>query len=310
MRNSGSVNNDRLDEMLENYYGRDINESFAVRLEEKTMTKRNIYRYALAGLCVAVLLSAGLFAGNIFGGTSDKAIPVGFSITAKAADIPASQPKKIDSVAKAVCEKNYGACGVLKTDSEARFGEDGILIDDADEYGTNFPEEGERITTVAQKTLYFRGMNINVSGDNISSIDLSCQDGKFTVVDMEAMAKYKNSGNDGDIDKYFKSSKEIKGIQYKEGGDNAIDISWLPSDDRFNAEIMKTEGLEEIDYTHMDDVLKVSEATDKLLQSAEDYNSYFGDALTITVHYNDGTSESANIEVSYDDNGGFLVNYK
>ena len=280
------------------------------------MTKRNVFKYALAGLCVAALLSAGLFAGNVFGssgGSSGGMLPIGFSITAKAADIPESQPKEIDNVVKAVCERNYGACGVLKTEGETRFGEDGILIDDADEYGTNFPEEGEKITTITQKTLYFRGMSINVSGDNISSIDLSCQDGKFTVVDTEAMAKYKNSGNDGDVDKYFKKDKEIKGIQYKDGSgndDNAIDISWLPSDDRFNAEIMKTEGMDEIDYTHMDDVVKVSEATDKLLQSAEDYNSYFGDTLTVTVHYKDGTSESADIEVSYDDNGGFLVSYK
>ena len=54
-------------------------------------------------------------------------------------------------------------------------------------------------------------------------------------------------------------------------------------------------------FDKIDDVTIDYDEKCALLQSAEDYNEYFGDTITISVNYKDGRTETAQIEITYDD---------
>lgn len=151
----------------------------------------------------------------------------------------------------------------------------------------------------------------NMNGEDVETFDYKCENGLLYYV----IPDLKNEMLEGDStitqDDYYKKSKELKSIPYKSDTENYIFVSWFSL--KLDEEASEYFGT---DIAQVDDA-KLRNYRTEHLKTKEDFNKYFGDTITVTAHYKDGTSETAVIEITVDTwedgnktYGNYVLKYK
>lgn len=274
--------------MLKNYCSRKSQIAFNVREEKQKMkANKNIFRISVTAVCMIVILSAGIFSNQLFGKdkSQDVSVPSGFSITAYAAENE-NEPVVLSNI---------------KTELSSE-------IDD-----NSYPDIGVDYNERYGKLISVEPITFSISGKKLESIDFSCKSGNLNYIIPELKDGKLSGDNSVSQDDYFKKGQKLENIPYKNDDPNYSFVYWYPGD-RDTEELNKylsqngyTE--EDIDKLYETDYALaklIKDFRDGILNTSEDFTEYYGDTITVTAHYKDGTTESADIEVaiSYEQTGG------
>lgn len=184
------------------------------------------------------------------------------------------------------------------------FGKDFVQTEKAEDFGfiiNAYAEEAEdTITTINSNStkigkeyaLINKGYDEKVSalsvdhialeltGKDIVSYDIKAQNGILHFRDELSRLSTDNVNEGGRVFDYFVAGSELYNLP---ADTKETYLFWLPGFDRIDA------------------VAPTFEEQCVILNTAEDYNKYFGDTITLTVEYKDGSKKSVDIEISYDD---------
>lgn len=269
------LNNNDIDALLRNYCKRERQMAFDVEIEREKLSARHTNYGAFAvPLAVVLIFSFAFF--QIFG--TDKVVedsrkvPKGFSVSASAAE---REPVVLENVEVELCPKD----------------EKGL-------YSDIVFDNGE----VSIEPIWF-----NMSGDNVETFDYKCENGQLQYI----IPQLKEEKLDGDStitqDDYFKKGRQLKNIPYNSENPEYVFAGWfnLSLDDELESHF----GWRFFEETCSDEI---REYTKELLKTNDDFNNFFSDTVTITVHYKDGTQETAVIEITVDtweEDGKIYGNY-
>lgn len=255
-----------LEKMLKDYCNVKPPYTFTIRQEENNMKSRKTKIFAAACCAALVLLCGTLF--TIGSANRQKALPE--------EDIRTSTDTKMESrnfFVKAFAEGEDDNSQELIT-SAKRINKDNPLIvkDNSD----------------SSKALAIDHIALEITGDNIENYDVKSENGNlhFYVINNESthLLTEKNISPEGTVQDYFALGSELFDLPANVGGANRETyLFWLP------------------DLEKIDNDAESFEEKCELLQSAEDYNKYFGDTITVSVTYKDGRTETAHIEITFDD---------
>ena len=258
--------NNNIDIMLKNYCSRKAQIAFDLDLQNSNpmKTKKGFFAVAVSVMAIILVFSLVLVQviniDNTTNVNDTSVMPKGFVISASAAE---REPVMLQNVEVELCPKD----------------EKGLF---ADSVCTN----GD----VAIEPIWF-----NMSGENVETFDYKCTNGMMYYVIPELKDKMELSNGKIKQDDYFKKGKKLTDIPYDSSNPEYVFVSWYS--DKIDKEGMEylskagyrqPYGQELVDYRN------------EHLKTEEDFNRYFGDTITITAHYKDGTSETAVIEVSLD----------
>lgn len=151
----------------------------------------------------------------------------------------------------------------------------------------------------------------SMNGEDVETFDYKCENGLLYYVIPELKEEMHNGDDSITQDDYYQKGKELKSIPYKSDTENYIFVSWFSLKlDEEASEFFNT------DIAQLDDA-KIREYRTKHLKTQADFNKYFGDTITVTAHYKDGTSETAVIEITVDTwkdgditYGNYVLKYK
>lgn len=274
--------------MLRNYCSRKSQIALSARTEEQKMkANKRIFTISATAVCMVAVLSAGIFSSRLFNKDKSQAvnIPSGFSITAYAAEND-DEPVVLSNI---------------KTELSSE-------IDD-----NSYPDIGVDYNERYGKLISVEPITFSISGKKLDSIDFSCKSGNLNYIIPELKDKNLSGGNSISQDDYFKKGQKLENIPYKSDDPNYSFVYWYPGDrntEELN-EYLSQNGYtsEDIDKLYVtDDALAklIKDFRDGILNTSEDFTEYYGDTITVTAHYKDGTTESADIEVavSYEQIGG------
>lgn len=121
---------------------------------------------------------------------------------------------------------------------------------------------------------------LELTGKDIVSYNIEAQNGVLHFRDELHRLSAENVNDGGIVYDYFVAGRKLYDLPVDT---EETYLFWLPGFDRIYA-----------DASTFDEQCK-------LLQTAEDYNYYFGDVITVTIEYKDGTKKTADIEISFDD---------
>lgn len=152
----------------------------------------------------------------------------------------------------------------------------------------------------------------SMSGDDIETFDYKCENGLLYYVIPELKTQMLEDSNSTITQEdYFNKGQELKSIPYNSDDPNYIFVSWFSY--RLDEEASE--------YFDMD-IAQISDEDfrnyrNERLKTDEDFSYYFGDTITVTAHYKDGTNETAVIEVTVDTTtdgdktyGDYVLKYK
>lgn len=270
-----------IDEMLKAYGSRKAPYTFRFKGEEKVMTTKRRFRPALAVSCIACLLvcavlGVGIFAGGLFADDAQ-----GFGISVSAAQ---GEDIAVGTQRTAVNRENDPLIRLSKAPSELY--EDGF-------------------TVMSESSL-----GLKISGENIASYDIKAQKGTLQYVDFKAYEEHKVNGADTEYLFFSNSFENMK--PFDESDLYRFVIDWRPDMDQLNSDLRAfTGGVDRNTKNPTEEqMLSMGQAYDSLLKTAEDFTSYFGDTVTVTLRYSDGTTEVLNIEITLDENGYAYAQYE
>lgn len=266
--------------MLRNYCSRKSQIALSARTEEQKMkANKRIFTISATAVCMVAILSAGIFSSLLLGKDKSQVVsaPSGFSITAYAAE---NEDKPV-------------ALSNTKTELSSE-------ID-----GNSYPDIGVDYNERYGKLISVEPITFSISGNKLDSIDFSCKSGNLNYIIPELKDKKLSEDNSISQDDYFKKGQKLENIPYKSNDPDYSFVYWYPGD-------RDTEELNEYLAQHgyaEEDIGKLYETDDKLaklikdfrdgiLNTSEDFTDYYGDTITVTAHYKDGTTESADIEVA------------
>lgn len=155
-------------------------------------------------------------------------------------------------------------------------------------------------------------VGIRVSGKEVTSYTVSAQNGELISVNTEMYEKHLNDSSIS-ADDYFRKGSVIDNVPFDYTDPNANRVDWLPGDEKLCADVEQITGLtydELSDYDSEETQQKVKRAMAELLKNGDDYTKYFGDTVTVTVYYSDGTSESCFVVITVDDDGFYNFAYE
>lgn len=212
-----------------------------------------------------------------FAQTSNSVSPKGFSISASAAEREAVMLQSVDVE---LCPKE----------------EKGIGGDIVFENGY-----------VSIEPIWF-----SMSGEDIETFDYKCENGLlYYVIPELKLQMLEDSNSTITQDDYFKKGQLLKSIPYNSNDENYIFVSWFS--DRLEVEASEFFNM---DIAQISDEDFRNYRTERL-KTDEDFSYYFGDTITVTAHYKDGTRETAVIEVTVDTTidgdkiyGNYVLKYK
>lgn len=274
--------------MLRNYCSRKSQIAFSARTEEQKMkANKTIFKISATAVCLVAVLSAGIFSSLLFGRykSQETGVPSGFSITAYAAEN----------------EQEPVVLSNIKTELSSNGGENSfpdIVVDYNERYG---------------KLISVEPITFSISGKKLESIDFSCGNGYLNYIIPELKEQKLNGDNYISQDDYFKKGKKLENVPYKNGNPHYANVYWYPGDrdTKELSEYLAQHGYTDDELSELyetdDELARLrKEFRDKILNTSEDLTDYYGDTITVTVHYNDGTTESADIEVAvnYEQIGG------
>lgn len=145
------------------------------------------------------------------------------------------------------------------------------------------------LVTVEEEALHFDRITLSITGKDIESYDVKAAFGELTFFDSQNRLTSENALG-AEVYSYFAKGSEL--VNLPVAPDNNIDetqLYWYPDSDRLMAE--------------MDEGQEIFIQQKEKLKSADDFNRYFADIVTVTVRYTDGKTESADIEITFDSKG-------
>ncbi|MDO4749087.1 MAG: hypothetical protein Q4A12_07940 [Eubacteriales bacterium] len=151
----------------------------------------------------------------------------------------------------------------------------------------------------------------SMSGKDIETFDYKCENGLLYYVIPDLKIEMLEGNDKINQDDYFKKGKELKNIPYKSDTENYIFVSWFSL--KLDDEAAKHYGKDIAEISETD----MRNYRTEHLKNSDDFTYYFGDTITVTAHYKDGTQETAVIEVTVDtwdsDNttyGNYVLKYR
>ncbi len=256
-----NIKDNDLDAMLKSYCTRKSQIAFDVELSENKSKEKRSRGLSLATSVVAIMLIFGV----VFFQTIKTQNSEGTSeLTPKGFSISASaaqrEPVMLENVEVEFCPKEEKGLG-----GDINF-ENGM---------------------VSIEPVYF-----SMNGEDIETFDYKCEKGTLYYVIPE-LKEQMLTGDDGiKQDDYFQKGKKLMNIPYNSEDENYIFVGW------YNVSIdEKAAEFFEKDITQISDEDMRNYRTDNL-KTSEDFTNYFGDTITVTAHYKDGTKETAVIEVA------------
>ena len=131
--------------------------------------------------------------------------------------------------------------------------------------------------------LHFDHLALQIAGDEVVSYSVKAEKGQLHFHDSESRLSEKNvKGASTEVYDYFISSSELLDLPVDTKGTY---LYWLP-----NAEYVRSE-------------TSLGKYFVDCLKSAEDYNKYFADVVTLTVEYKDGSTKTVCINITFDEEG-------
>ncbi len=151
----------------------------------------------------------------------------------------------------------------------------------------------------------------SMDGEDVETFDYKCENGEMYYVIPDLKTEMLEGNDEITQDDYFKKGKELKQIPYDSKKSNYIFVSWFSM--KLDEEAAEYYGK---DIAEISDTDMRSFRTEKL-KNSDDFTYFFGDTITVTAHYKDGTSETAVIEVTVDTyesngiiNGNYVLKYR
>lgn len=242
----------------------------------KRCVRRDRWKKAIVTISSFCVVTALLtFFSNIVTIVSDSGTPDGFSVTVFAAD-ETDSGKALTNAQSLVSYQSYG---VVKKADVSKYNEKGQ------------PDYDNGKIKLIRYTFDYMPIVFEIQqiDREIESFDISC--GENGVLSTGSV----NLRND------------YSGIAYN----HIQQVLWYPSFTELNRAVSNAVGNEKnifSDYNYKDDK-KISKTIDTLLQTKEDYNRFFADTVSLTVHYKNGESENCRAGINLDKNGFYLVKY-
>ena len=125
--------------------------------------------------------------------------------------------------------------------------------------------------------LYF-----DITGEDISTIDVKSEHGTLDYHDTKFRLKEDNVVDGSEKTEYFVSGREFVDLPFVQG---ETYLMWRPDADKIRADTS-----EDVFFSDC-------------LKSAEDYNNYFADTVSLAVKYKDGRQRTINICINFDSQG-------
>lgn len=275
------ITDNDIDVMLKNYCTRKSQIAFDVETEKaKSSKSRSGFMYVMTSIFALALVFGLVCAQSMQTGNSvdtHDVSPKGFSISASAAEREAVMLQSVDVQ---LCPKD----------------EKGLSGDIVFENGM-----------VSLEPIWF-----SMSGDDVQTFDYKCENGLlYYVIPELKLQMLEDSSSTITQDDYFKKGQELKSIPYNSDDPNYIFVSWFS--DRMDVEASEFFNL---DIAQIPDEDFRNYRTEHL-KTDEDFSYYFGDTITVTAHYKDGTRETAVIEVTVETTtdgdkiyGNYVLKYK
>ncbi len=145
------------------------------------------------------------------------------------------------------------------------------------------------LVTIEEDALHYDRLTLSITGENIESYDIEAEFGELNFFDTKNRITSENAF-DAEVYSYFaKGSKLIDLPPAPVNNPDETQLYWYPDSRRIMAE--------------MDDDQEIFLQQKEKLKSADDFNKYFSDIVTVTVRYTDGKTESAEIDLTFDSKG-------
>lgn len=328
MKNKDYEINDELDEMLKKYYGRKPVYNFRYKKEKRGKTKfagRKFFKYAaVLLLAVTVAAAAMIFATNLgepSATQSASGLPKdrGFLITAYAAEVSSGDESAVTKNISTIDTVVRG--GVYAVDRTYFFNSDNKYVYSISGEAVGNNSENDSYKKEVYPELVGYHIALDILGEDIKSFDVASSRGNFNYSEFN-----RNFENEIDFDmtpeivaKIFDNA-HIDSYDFSESKSN-IEYSgkkmlfWYPDMEALKKAV-DDYALSTVGVTYSD-VFKTCDKSDfdKYYGAQTEFfeknslNSYIKDTIKITVHFNDGSSESALIEVAVNDNGDFVLKY-
>lgn len=146
------------------------------------------------------------------------------------------------------------------------------------------------LVTVEEEALHFDRITLSITGKDIESYDVKAAFGELTFFDSQNRLTSENVFEGEAAYTYFvKGSELVKLPLASVSNPDETQLYWYPDKDRLMSEV--------------DESREVFSQQKAKLKTAEDFNRYFADTVTVTVTYIDGRTESADIEITFDSKG-------
>lgn len=152
-------------------------------------------------------------------------------------------------------------------------------------------------------------LEIRVSGKEVTSYTVSAEKGELISVDTEMFEKHLDDSSIS-ADDYFRKGSVIDNVSFDYTNPNANRVDWLPGYEKLCADVERITSLTYDELSDYDSEETQQKAMAELLKNGDDYTKYFGDTVTVTVYYSDGTSESCSVVITVDDEGFYHVAYE
>ena len=145
------------------------------------------------------------------------------------------------------------------------------------------------LVSIEEDALHYDRITLSVTGKDVVSYDVKTVHGELNVFDRKNRIIPENALG-AEVYSYFAKGSELVDlppapVNYPE----ETQLYWYPDTDRIMDDI--------------DENGDVFAQQKMLLKSAEDFNRYFADTITVNVTYTDGKEESADIEITFDKKG-------
>lgn len=277
--NNNSFSNVEFDKMMTNYCSRRKQMAFNVKKEDTKMKKsKKVLICSVTAICLVAVLTVGIFTNELTQGLFPNSTPVSFVVSAKAAET--DDAKVLTNVKSYLSSADY---------------EEKIPDINVSYHKTNG-------ITVSVEPIWF-----SLSGDNIETFDFQCDNGHLSYI-IPNSKEEKNNGNTSITqDDYFKQDKSLKNIPYDRENPNNLQVIWV-ADDTYTKEVIDYVAQygysQEYYHAHAYDdaeLMKlVKDYSHEHLNTSEDFSKYYGGNITVTAHFEDGSTETAVLEVTVD----------
>lgn len=327
MKNN-KFSDDYIDEMLKKYYSRNIKYDFKVKDKKRNIVTKEfpIIVVSLVAICI-LLVGLPLYLNN--NKTPDINVTTSTSNSSRV-------EKENRGFSVRAYSNNYGYQN-SEVEAPKNLSENKTSIGKAiylkdmyyffNDYGWYMGKTGNKNSCMGEPGQYEKVkyneiigyyIKLEIVGDDIKSFDISADSGYFSYSNYNynfdrEMGDYVSNDN---IDRVIDN---IGGFDY---GHNQKDIKyekdkllfWFPDIEKLKEDINNYSDISEEEiYRNSENTNKYNmdryyKAQDEFIEKYG-FDNYITKNFIIDVHYNDGTSETVNIEVSLDDNDNCILNY-